>query len=138
MAWYPTGIAEACEGESLRIVKGEAGKEVHGGRHALQVKGGKSSFFVYQHESGKGAEGTYRLRFFGRGSGKLTLLCWEYYRPNPNHARIQTYDLGPQWQEFTGAYKASPELKADGPFNIVLYVPPDTVATLDDFAFWRE
>ena len=78
MAWIPNAWGPACEGESLRIVKGEAGKEVHSGRHALQVKGGKSGFHIYQSETGQGPDGTYRCRFFGRGTGKLTLSTYEY------------------------------------------------------------
>jgi hypothetical protein len=141
MAWIPNVLPESCEGESLRIVQGEAGKEVHGGRHALQVKGGKHGFHVYQSETGKGPEGTYRCRFFGRGTGKLTLSTYEYSnKPGSGcpagHGLIQTVELGPEWKEFVSTYK--PSDKSDHKFSFVLAVPPGTVATLDDFEFWKE
>jgi len=77
-SWIPNAFGATCDGESLRIVQGEAGKEVHSGRHALQVKGGKNGFHTYQSETGQGPDGTYRCRFFGRGTGKLTLATYEY------------------------------------------------------------
>jgi hypothetical protein len=141
MSWIPNVLPEVCEGESLRIVKGEAGKEVHGGSHALQVKGGKSGFHIYQSETGQGPDGTYRCRFFGRGTGKLTLVTYEYSnKPGSgcpaNHGAIGTFELGPEWREFVGTYKPSP--KSDAKFSFVLAVPLGTVATLDDFEFWKE
>ena len=54
----------------------------------------------------------------------------------PSHGLIQTFELGPEWQEFAGVYKPSP--KSDAKFSFVLAVPPGTVAILDDFAFWKE
>jgi antitoxin (DNA-binding transcriptional repressor) of toxin-antitoxin stability system len=141
MAWIPNVFGPACDGESLRIGKGEAGKDVHSGRHALHVKGGKAGFHVYQSETGQGPDGVYRCRFFGRGTGKLTLSTYEYSnKPGSGcpagHGLIQTFELRPEWQEFAGVYKPSP--KSDAQFNFVLAVPPGTMATLDDFEFWKE
>jgi len=141
MAWIPNVLPEVCEGESLRIVKGEAGKKVHGGARALQVKGGKHGFHIYQSETGQGPDGTYRCRFFGRGTGKLTLVTYEYSnKPGSGcpaaHGLIQTVELGPEWREFAGTYK--PSAKSDAKFSFVLAVPPGTVAILDDFEFWKE
>jgi len=107
----------------------------------LQVKGGKAGFHIYQSETGQGPDGTYRVRFYGRGTGKLTLATYEYSnKPGSgcpaNHGAIGTFALSPEWREFAGMYKPSP--KSDAKFSFVLAVPPGTVATLDDFEFWKE
>jgi len=141
IAWIPNAFAEVCEGESVRIVTGETGQEVHSGRHALQVKGGNSGFHLYQSETGQGPDGAYKCRFFGRGTGQLTLSTYEYSnKPGSGcpagHGTIGTFELRPEWQEFVGTYK--PSDKSDSKFSFVLAVPPDTEATVDDFEFWRE
>jgi hypothetical protein len=143
MAWIPNAatFGPAGEGESVRIVKGEAGREVHGGSHALQVKGGRTGFHLYQSETGQGPGGTYRCRFFGRGTGKLTLSTYEYSnKPGSGcpagHGFIQTFELGPEWKEYTGTYR--PTDKSDAKFSFVLAVPAGTEATVDDFEFWKE
>jgi len=141
MAWIPNVLPDVCEGESLRIVKGEAGKEVHGGARALQVKGGKAGFHIHLSETGKGPDGTYRCWFFGRGTGKLTLSTYESSnKPGSGcpaaHGLIQIVELGREWREFVSTYK--PSAKSDAKLSFVLAVPPGTVATLVDFEFWKE
>jgi hypothetical protein len=92
-------------------------------------------------ESDRGPDGTYRCRFFGRGTGKVTLATYEYSnKPGSgcpaNQGAIGIFELGPEWREFAGTYKPSP--KSDAKFSFVLAVPPATVDSLDDFEFWKE
>ena len=133
MAWSPNANT-LTEGQGLRIVKGEAGKEVHSGSRALHVKADKTRIHI-TNSGARGKGGFYKFRFFARGKGKLGIHTYEYTAGSMGHGVIGDYYVTPEWKEYTGTYR--PSDKADQGWVFYLEVFPGADATVDDFEMWE-